>query len=133
MIRAARLWSVHHARCQCRDVDLQQCDIAQPNTARYDHYNHSHCTYIDDMIANADDHIPLLHKRNVICNCRSKCSNHEGIHNYSISIHNFVLPAVDSVRDLGVQHLQFDVHISLVVRTAMLRSRLILKCFSSRN
>jgi len=56
MIRAARLWSVHHARCQCRDVDLQQCDIAQPNTARYDHYNHSRCTYIDDMIANADDH-----------------------------------------------------------------------------
>jgi len=29
--------------------------------------------------------------------------------------------------------LKFDIHISLVVRKAMLRSRLILKRFSSRN
>jgi len=29
-------------------------------------------------------------------------------------------------------HLKFDIHISLAVRKAMLRSRLILKCFSSR-
>jgi len=43
---------------------------------------------------------------------------------------------VDSVKDLGVMvdhHLKFDIHISLAVRKAMLRSRLILKCFSSRN
>jgi len=51
-------------------------------------------------------------------------------------IKNTILPSVDSVKDLGVMvdhHLKFDIHISLAVRKAMLQSRLILKCFSSRN
>jgi len=51
-------------------------------------------------------------------------------------INNTVLPSVNCARNLGVIvdcHLKFDAHISLIVRKAMLRSRLILKCFSSRN
>ena len=56
-------------------------------------------------------------------------------------INDTILPAVESVRDLGVivdHHLKFDAHISLAVRKAMIRSRLIrsrliLKCFFSRN
>ena len=51
-------------------------------------------------------------------------------------LNDTILPTVESVRDLGVivdHHLKFDAHISLAVRKAMIRSRLILKCFSSRN
>ena len=51
-------------------------------------------------------------------------------------ISNTVLPSVNCVRNLGVIvdfHLKFDAHISLIVCKAMLRSRLILQCFSSRN
>ena len=51
-------------------------------------------------------------------------------------IKNTILPLVDSVKELGVMvdhHLKFDIHISLAVRKAMLQSRLIRKCFSSRN
>jgi len=51
-------------------------------------------------------------------------------------INNTVLQSVNCVRDLGVIvdcHLKFDAHISLIVRKAMLKSRLILQCFSSRN
>jgi len=47
-------------------------------------------------------------------------------------IKNTILPSVDSVKDLGVMvdhHRKFDIHISLAVRKAMLRFRLILKCF----
>ena len=47
-------------------------------------------------------------------------------------IKNTILPSVDSVKDLGVMvdhHLKFDIRISLAVHKAMLRSRLILKCF----
>ena len=51
-------------------------------------------------------------------------------------INNTVLKSVDCVSDLGVMvdfYLKFDAHMSLIVRKAMLRSRLILQCFSSRN
>ena len=51
-------------------------------------------------------------------------------------INDTILPTVVSVRDFGVivgHHLKFDAHISLVVRKAMIRSRLIFKCFFSRN
>jgi len=51
-------------------------------------------------------------------------------------INDTILSTVESVRDLGVivdHHLKFDTHISLAVRKAMIRSRIILKCFSSRN
>ena len=47
-------------------------------------------------------------------------------------INDTILPTVESVRE-GVivdHHLKFDAHISLAVRKAMIRSRLILKCFS---
>jgi len=58
--------------------------------------------------------------------------NHKSI--LYLSINNVVLPAIDSVRDFGIivdQHLKFDVgpDVSLAVRKAMLRSRLILKDF----
>jgi len=49
-------------------------------------------------------------------------------------INDTILPTVESVRDLGVivdHHLKFDAHISLAVRKAMIRSRLILKMFFS--
>ena len=51
-------------------------------------------------------------------------------------INDTILPTVESVRDLGVivdHHLKFDAHISLAIRKEMIRSRLILKCFFSRN
>ena len=47
-------------------------------------------------------------------------------------INDTILPTVESVRDLGVivdHHLKFDAHNTLAVRKAMIRSRLILKCF----
>ena len=51
-------------------------------------------------------------------------------------MNNHRLSSVDSVRDLGVivdDRLKFDKHISLITRKALLRSRLILKCFHSRD
>jgi len=47
-----------------------------------------------------------------------------------------VLDTVETVRDLGVivdYHLKFDAHISSIVHKAMVRARLILRCFVSRN
>ena len=46
-------------------------------------------------------------------------------------IYDTIFPTVESVRDLSVivdHHLKFDAQISLAVRKAMIRSRLILKC-----
>jgi len=43
---------------------------------------------------------------------------------------------VDSVRDMDItidHHLKFDTHISLIVHKGVFRSRLLLRCFSSRN
>ena len=51
-------------------------------------------------------------------------------------MNNHRLSSVDSVRDLGVivdDRLKFDKHISLITRKALLRSRLILKCFHFRD
>ena len=72
------------------------------------------------------------------CFTCSICSYRSNAHSprQSYMNNNTVLPSVNCVRDLGVIvdcHLKFDAHISLIVRKAMLRSRLILKCFSSRN
>ena len=58
------------------------------------------------------------------------------LHGQTYKINDTILPTVESVRDLGVivdHHLKFDARISLDVRKAMIRSRLILKCFFSRN
>jgi len=66
--------------------------------------------------------------------CSYKSNAHSARRSYMIN--NTVLPSVNCIRDLGVIvdcHLKFDAHISLIVRKAMLRSRLILQCFSSRN
>lgn len=54
----------------------------------------------------------------------------------SYLLHNDPLKICNSVKDLGVVvdcHLNFSEHISAMIRKAMTRSRLILKCFSSRN
>ena len=67
-----------------------------------------------------------------ICSHRSVAVSQRQVY----KIKNTILPLVDSVKDLGVMvdhHLKFDIHISLAVRKVMLRSRLILKCFSYRN
>jgi ribonuclease P/MRP protein subunit RPP40 len=51
-------------------------------------------------------------------------------------LNNHSLSYVDSIHDLGVtidSRLKFDKHISLIVHKASLRSRLILKCFHSRD
>ena len=60
-----------------------------------------------------------------------KCVTHN---NYSVN--NVPLSQVDKVRDLGIivdSSLKFDKHVSLIVHKAMNRSRLILKCFQSRD
>jgi len=67
-----------------------------------------------------------------ICSHRSVAVSQRQVY----KIKNTILPSVDSFKDLCVmvdQNLKFDIHISLAVRKAMLRSMLILKCFSSRN
>jgi len=54
------------------------------------------------------------------------------LHGQTYKINDTILPTVESVRDLGVivdHHLKFDAHISQDVRKAMIRSRLLLKCF----
>jgi len=46
-----------------------------------------------------------------------------------------VLDTVETVRDLGVivdDRLKFDAHISSIVHKAMVRARLILRCFVSK-
>jgi len=74
------------------------------------------------------------------CFTCSICSYKSNAHfpRQSYMIKNTVLSSVNCVRDLGVIvdcHLKYDAHrpISLIVRKAVLRSRLILQCFSSRN
>ena len=67
-----------------------------------------------------------------ICSHRSVTVSQRQVY----KIKNTIFPSVDSVKDLGIMvdhHLKFDIHISLAVRKPMFRSRLILKCFSSRN
>jgi len=56
--------------------------------------------------------------------------------NTNYSVNNVPLSQVDKVRDLGIivdLSLKFDKHISLIVHKALDRSRLILKCFHSRD
>jgi transcriptional regulatory protein LevR len=53
-----------------------------------------------------------------------------------IKLSNHILSCVDSIRDLGVtvdSRLKFDKHISQIVHMALMLSRLILKCFHSRD
>jgi len=60
----------------------------------------------------------------------------EVCYTYYYSVNNVPLSHVDKVRDLGIivdSSLKFDKHISLIVHKAMNRSRLILKCFHSRD
>jgi hypothetical protein len=55
-------------------------------------------------------------------------------HTYTLA--NSCLSHVNLIRDLGVtvdSSLKFDKHVSLITHKALVRSRLILKCFHSRD
>lgn len=78
--------------------------------------------------------LPIATDKCFLCRISNLHKTNMPAHTYSVN--GCELPSVDSIRDLGItvdNRLKFDKHISLIVHKAMVRCRLILKCFHSRN
>jgi hypothetical protein len=117
------------------------CKLYADDIKLYSCYTTTDCEYIQDLsdaierLFNWSRTWQLHLATNKCFMCEVKNSKiYPNTHVYMMD--NHCLSCVDSVRDLGViidNRLKFDKHISLITRKALLRSRLILKCFNSRD